>query len=139
MVIRNGLFVPPNCPTSRGRPIDIRSARFRFFIHDCTADRRNRDRLTETEMFMLFGESDEYGESPNAVESDSLVVPIGSAIAAKAWRIAGDRQAVEATESAKVAKVRDALCDRVAQCHGVIKGECWALGAAGIHEVIKRA
>lgn len=141
MMFRNGVFVPPSCPTSpRGHLPDLRVAPFAFHIGDRTSD--DRGRCTETEIFVVFGEADKHGDYPNSVESASLVVPINSAIAAKARRLVGTSdkdEIVSAAESSRIAKVRDLFCERVAQCRGVTKGECWALNAAAIREVIKKA
>lgn len=140
-MFRDGVFVPPNCPAEpRGELPDLRSVPFAFRVGNCTPD--GRSQCTETEILVGFGEAGEHGDYPDAVESASLVVPINSTLAAKARRIIGSNAKdamADATENARVARVRDMFCSRVANCRGAINGECWALGTAGVQEVIEQA
>lgn len=120
---------------------DLRIERFVLHVGNCTSDRDGV--CTETELFAYFGEPDECGEFPNSVVSSSLVLPIDSDLAKKIRQITETTkkgmEAREATYSARIAKIRDMLCDRVARCHGIVDGECWALGKAGIRKVIEEA
>lgn len=89
MMFRDGVFVPPTCPTSqRGHLPDLRKAPFQLCIGDCTSDGRGGP-CREMEIFVVIGEGDKHGDYPNAVESSSLIVPIDSALAKKARHIVG--------------------------------------------------
>jgi hypothetical protein len=142
MMLGSDVFVPPTCPVEQNGILpDLRAAPFNFRTHDCTGDENHQP--TETETFVSFGEPDERGEYPNLVATDSLLIPIDSPLAVKIRRLAGAERsdiggAVRDPDySPQIAKIGETLCDRVAQCHGVINGKCWALGAAGLKKVIE--
>ncbi len=48
-------------------------------------------------------------------------------------------RALNNTQSPFVERVRKRFCERVANCLGVIDGECWALGKSAVKEVIEQA
>jgi len=141
-MFRDGVFVPPTCPTSpRGHLPDLRKVPFSLDIGERTADGHGGP-CRDLEIFVVFGEAGEYGEFPNSVTSSSLIVPIDSALAIKARRIVGSNNknaSAEASKNRLVAKVRDILCARVANCRGITKGECWALGTDAVKEAIEKA
>jgi len=143
MMFRRGVFVPPICPTSPlGCIPDLRAAPFSFRTGSCTSNRQGL--CTETEAYVSFGESDSRGEYQNLVESDSLVLPIDSALAVKIRQIAeASKEASsvirDSTYSPRIAKMKKAFCDRIANCRGIINGECWALGPVAVREIIERA
>lgn len=96
------------------------------------------------EIIVSFGAVDKHGEYRNGVESAALFVPADSTIAEKVRRITEGRAndeylMVKASANARVDRVRKAFCDRVANCRGVVGGECWALGVTGVREVIEQA
>jgi hypothetical protein len=43
---------------------------------------------------------------------------------------------VEPKEGSPAERIRQTLCGRVAVCHGVVDGECWALGNAGFRATL---
>lgn len=43
---------------------------------------------------------------------------------------------IKSTESLVVDIMRLSFCERVANCRGVVDGECWALGAKAVQEVV---
>ena len=133
MLMRGKPFVPPNCTVLQDGRIEDLSA-VEFFIGGIKGG--DSDVVTDAQLTIFFGDKnagDDEDEYVGAISS-SVIVPLGSMAAINGMRLAD----MEATDP-PVEAVRQTFCERVANCRGVIEGECWAIGAPAIREVLARA
>lgn len=129
MLLNGKIFVPPTCPSRwDGEPFDLASADPQYRVHDCVDDGSGND--TSAEAWFAFSNADP-GVIDNYLPTTPIVVPITSELSERACRIDPDDIAI-------VARMGALFCERIANCHGVVDGECWALGEAATREVIEQ-
>jgi hypothetical protein len=127
------VFYVPLCPTERhGEEVDLTTADFSWHIFDSAPDESGR--LTTTELIAAFNTGDDH---ENLVESDTVKVPLDSDLSVRARQL-GDGGEGIFSEGPRIEEMRQFFCERVANCHGVINGECWALGASAVQEVLSQ-
>lgn len=117
-------LIPPSCPAVLGRTedrVDIATAviGLAIFIGKQAEICLDYKRQLEDEEALI--------------EVRAIIEPHNSDIANRASRLAEEMDHGDFTRSKKLEKI---LCDRVANCHGVVNGECWALGPKALREVI---
>lgn len=125
-------FIPPTCPIDQyGDPIIISPDQFKFRAYD------NDDFYLEprhvTVLMGHFGELDGVIEGDDAgdnVQTDVSEVPQGSDEARQGHMIHGNEEMTR--------RMGALFCERVINCHGVVDGECWALGARALIEVVRK-
>jgi len=140
-------YVPPNpiCPSDQSGSLPDLST---------TAFELNVDAIEGcTHYYAVFGSvaSDECTGiyDANFVETAILTIPSSSELARQLHAVA-ELEGIEGTQKVASAtipsnehpvaeRMRTAFCERVANCRGVIGGECWALGASAVREVVEEA
>lgn len=150
MILNGRPVVPPTCPSAHeGVTSDLSQVPFKIVVGDCELD-PSGEYLTKTEVYGYFGAGFKpSGEEDDFVATEALVVSIQSRLARTAWKYLGDEKSptekggrdgyreAEAHDHEYAEKLRQTLCGRVAMCHGVVNGECWALGESAMREVIE--
>lgn len=132
MYLNGRPYLPPRCPVIRGgAEIDLSKAPFIWNSHDCQNDGAGKPTVTE-----MFGSFVAGKDHEDFVETDSLIVPVGSADADLAFQI-GDGENTRVEEGDRLELMRRKFCERIMQCHGVVNGECWALGSEAVHAVLR--
>jgi hypothetical protein len=133
-------FVPPTCPAIKAGHIpDLTAIPFDLAVDPG----QGRD----TDVWGVFkGAEDEKGNLIVYVETALLKFSPDLPITQKLHTLdaAGvDRDdldnphsGLESTLNPLVERMRLAFCERVANCQGIVKGECWALGEWAVREVI---
>jgi len=133
MELTNQPFAPPTCPADKyGEPFTLSPEQFRFRVHDINSTDFPGRRATE--FFGSFTEADSVTEenyNGNLVETDAVELPVDTEAARRAHEVGSDEEAIR--------RVGALLCQRVRVCHGVVDGECWALGARGVIEAVYEA
>lgn len=127
-------FVPPLCPVEkRGELPNLGAAPFRLVV-DPAAGR-------DTDVWGIFRIED--SDRTEYVETDALHLPRDSVLAQKLHKLTHAEENVvnpgllKDSEDPLVRRIGSTFCERVANCRGVIDGECWALGAKGVQEAIE--
>ena len=124
-------FVPPTCPTEQsGGPMTLSPDQFGLIVHD--AKDHNTESFLVTEFLGYFaeiGNADDEDEVENTVETGVAEASIGSDVSRQAYETLSSKQAVH--------HMGELFCERVLNCRGVIDGECWALGARAVIEVVQ--
>lgn len=138
-------FVPPTCPSEKSGSIpDLSQADFRLEVREATL----RPSRPTTEVWGVFGTIGDDDETSSIwVETATVKMPLDSVLVRSAFRIAGLEEnappsefisaGIPSTQSPAVERLRTNLCERVANCRGIINGECWALGRAALQEALK--
>lgn len=137
-------FVPPNpiCPAEQiGNIPNLDEVDFELYVFTSPTH------LRITEIRGAFGGVwNEEGEYVRVVSTPFVEVPIDSPLANEVYRLAEDltdaqtnarSTAISNTESEPVEQIRQQLCERVANCQGVVNGECWALGRTAMKEILE--
>lgn len=133
-----GVSVPPICPQHcEGPPItDLQRAPFHAAVH--TTDTRPEP-IVEAYAAFIVGDPEEDNAS-SRVETGFITEAMGSPLARRILDFAGSTavtsEVIYPRSSAVAERLRQLLCGRVAICHGVVKGECWALGETGFREAL---
>ncbi len=129
-------YSPPTCPVNRSGDIpDLESVSFRLIM--------DPGPTRPTEIYGSFEvlETDEHGDEDIAahVSTDVLHQSVDSPLEQRVRQLmdgSDTHNSLKHTERLVVDMVRTFFCDRVAECRGVIDGECWALGAKAVQEVV---
>lgn len=133
-------FVPPNpvCPAGQEGTIpDISAVTFRLSLDPHPGQEEPAG------VWGAFNTVDELGDQKDLVQTDVWELPPDSPTIRRLYDLLptrGDRlayQLVGHTGSPFVEKVRRRFCERIADCQGIVNGECWALGATAVQEVIE--
>lgn len=133
-------YVPENCPQhSAGRPIaDLRAAEFHLAVH-LTSNRQ--EPIVEAYGSFIVGNPEE-DEPYSRVDTEFITESPNSLLGQHLLRFAGIEEGTGASItkypswSTQTERARQLLCDRAATCHGLLKGECWALGDTGTRETL---
>lgn len=118
----NGPYVPLQCPVEREGIVDsLKDSRFTLHVEDYPGQMR-------TEVFGSF-----YGQSEeDNLKTGVINVSSKSGIAQQARRYRLHDEAVVVEGGPRLEALRIVLCNQVSECHGVTKGQCWALGQVGL-------
>lgn len=134
-------YVPPTCPVSQSGDIpNLGSVPFRLIMDPG----HNRP----TQIYGSFevlqpgegGQDDMYIAAH--VSTDALEMPPENPLEQRVRQLMGVDPGSFASGSRKhterlvVNMMRMAFCERVADCRGIVDGECWALGAKAVQEVV---
>lgn len=130
MNFKDKVIVPPNCPAliDTSKPKDLSTAKLDLMTHDCEDDGSGNSTVTES--WVTFTEP---GAEEAFVAPESLVVPIDSDISNQLRDLANR---IDEGDEANRDNLQRILCSRVLNCHGVVDGECWALGASALSRIV---
>jgi len=122
-------FVPPSCTESWvGEAFALPGDNFDLAVWD--SPNETTGKMTDTEIFFSFMHPD-YLHNETHLSTDSLIVPNDSDIASKA-------RSIDLKDNRLIAHIGNIFCERIMQCRGVIDGQCWALGADAVREVVEQ-
>ncbi len=133
-------YVPENCPQhTEGIPIqDLRTAEFHLSVH-LTPNRQE----PIVEAYGSFIVGDPEGDEPySRVDTELITESPNSLLGQHLLRFAGIEEGTTASiakrpsESTQTERARQLFCGRAATCHGLLNGECWALGDTGTRETL---
>lgn len=120
-------FVPAVCPAEReGDSITPTPDQFHLIVDNDVYF--GPDPRPMTTVIGYFGELEDDTPENNVIDTDAVHVPQDSSEARLAHAIHGDRKAIY--------HMGVLFCERVRHCHGVVDGECWALGARAVIDVV---
>lgn len=129
MFLRGKPHVPPGCPANKHpeAEIDVATADFEITLAPFTPqDAQGRQQV---EIFAAFTKPDDDPEAETQeIGTESIEVWSDDALVRATEIVAEDEDKVE--------QLRQKLCDRIATCRGVVGGECWALSALALEDVI---
>ncbi|HKU18868.1 MAG TPA: hypothetical protein VJP80_06375 [Candidatus Saccharimonadales bacterium] len=131
MELRGKPYVPPGCPRRLDHEIpehDLSQTPFELLVHECTTG-AGGVRL-ELEFYGEFQHGIGRVRSDDLIATEDQVVPIESDLAHTARQLADDPGAV--------AHMGAVFRERISFCHGVVDGECWALGLPAVEEVTRQ-
>lgn len=123
-------FIPPTCPVDRyGDPVALTPDKFHFMAVD--DEDHNPGPESVTAIIGYFGQvlGSEPDENGDHIETGIVEVPQRSDEARQARAIDGNQDAVN--------RMGALFCERIIKCRGVVDGECWALGARAVIEVVR--
>jgi hypothetical protein len=156
MIQPNGApYVPLNCPShDEGKMIpDLREADFHMGVLVRPGYDEPESTVvtyasfivgdpTGTEHYLTSGQP-RYTEAHSRVNTVVLEEPSSSPLAQQLLRFAGlsgDAEQygplIRPQDSPQAERMRELLCNRAATCHGLLGGECWAMGESGFRQVL---
>ncbi|HEU5122209.1 MAG TPA: hypothetical protein VFT59_05175 [Candidatus Saccharimonadales bacterium] len=131
-------YVPPICPVEQWGDIPNLSIASFMLVVDVWLDRPG-----ELHGTFYPPETDEDGEVTAEIYTDKLTLPPDNSLAPNIRRLLGTEPdgpvstGIPNTDNLAVEYMRVMFCDRVANCRGIVDGECWALGTKAVREVFE--
>jgi len=124
-------FIPPTCPIEQENGgVDLPTNFSSYAVYSVGVDASGG--FKEADIFFNFKSVEDDPEGLHgSVTTEPLLVPANSELAVKAYELARN-------EAGTVARMGEIFCKRILECRGVINGECWALGAQALREVIEQ-
>lgn len=132
MLLRGKPYVPPMCPTTKfGNNFEPNVHKFELHVIDSDFAKIHDGLASITEIYGFFYEEEGSEKFSGVIDTETLLVPLGSNIALTAHTI--DRSGPDVRR-----RLGTLFCERITQCRGIIKGKCWALSAYAVKEVIEK-
>jgi hypothetical protein len=133
-------YVPENCPQHvEGATIpDLREGDFHVAVHT-TYNRP--EPIIEASASFIVGDT-EADDPYSRVDAGWIIESPRSPLGQQLLRFANIAEATSAAVAIapqgnpQAEQIRQILCDRTATCHGMIRGECWALGETGLRKML---